>query len=121
MAKSTKVTAAPVAAPAPVVPVTTAQAILATPPVQPIAKLHGGTKGGPKVAPKHWGSNWVITVLKPKAKGEDAASASAARFNKLATGMTVAEYTKLVGAGFANGDLRWNVQRGFVGIEQPKG
>ena len=48
MAKSTKVTAAPVAAPAPVVPVTTAQAILATPPVQPIAKLHGGDQGWPQ-------------------------------------------------------------------------
>ncbi len=59
--------------------------------------------------------NGVITVLVPHAKGPSERSASAARFNKYRTGMTVASALK---AGLWSADLRYDEAHGFIKVKK---
>jgi hypothetical protein len=67
----------------------------------------------------------VITVLVPNAKGFSPTNKSATRFNKYyVPGITVAEFIAAYKAanervGFAQADLRWDLQHGFIALEVP--
>jgi hypothetical protein len=67
----------------------------------------------------------VITVLVPNAKGFSPTNKSATRFNKYyIPGITVAEFIAAYKAanervGFAQADLRWDLQHGFIALEVP--
>jgi hypothetical protein len=66
----------------------------------------------------------VIRLLKPNAKGDSSKSKSAERFNRLHKDtQTVAEYIAAhkeayqSGAMLARNDLRWDLEHGFITIE----
>ena len=75
-----------------------------------------------RYAPRFWSEDWVITYVRPQPKKPG--SKAARRYGYLVAGETVKQYLdKVVLHGcprtHGNGDLRWNIQRGFVVIEQP--
>jgi hypothetical protein len=99
----------------PVVDAPVMQPEVAVHPILAVASTEVPAAKKAKVAPRTWSNADIITVLVPFAKGQDGASDSAVRYNRLVTGMSVGEYHKLF-PKHANGDLRWNVQRAFISI-----
>ena len=93
----------------------TAPAKAAKPAPEKAAKAAGATATG---RPPTYADEMKIRFLaghgekNPKRQG----SASYIRFSKYREGMTVAEYRKAAGA-HAMGDLRWDVEHGFIAVD----
>jgi hypothetical protein len=75
-----------------------------------------------RYAPTTWDENHIITILKVDAKR--AGTKAARRYGYLKTGQSVKEYLDIVvmhgdPRTHGNGDLRWNIARGFISIDPP--